>query len=149
MKTLFLITLLFVFSPFIYAQEEIIVDDPEIFTLVEKMPSWKGCEEIITEAERNNCTFDKIMNFLVSETKYPATAKDNGTQGVVYISFVIDTAGNVTTPKILRGVSPELDEEALRVVSQMPAWNAGMQRGKYVSVAYNMPINFKLAGKSK
>lgn len=128
-----------------YSQEVINNEGQEIFTLVENMPSWKGCENIITQVERNNCTYDKIMNFLVSEIKYPAIAQENGIQGKVYISFVIDTAGYVTKPKILRGVSPELDAEALRVVSQMPPWNAGQQRGRYVNVAYNLPVSFKLS----
>ncbi|MDQ3192233.1 MAG: energy transducer TonB [Bacteroidota bacterium] len=75
--------------------------------------------------------------------KYPQMAKDAGIQGTVYVTFVIGSDGKVTDVKVLRGVKG-LDDEAIRVVQKMPAWSPGKQRGKAVSVQYNLPIRFVL-----
>jgi protein TonB len=64
----------------------------------------------------------------------------------VYVSFVVDSKGNVTDVKILRGIGGGCDEEALRVVKMMPKWHPGKQNGKNVRVLFNMPIYFKLQG---
>ena len=76
--------------------------------------------------------------------KYPAVAKENGIQGTVYVNFVVWKDGKIRDVKILRGVNKMLDDEAVRVVKAMPTWNPGKQRGKPVSVSYNLPIKFTL-----
>ncbi len=106
------------------------VFEPEIFTIVENMPSFPGGEEA-------------LFKFLGNEMKYPQMAKDAGVQGTVYVTFVIGADGKVKDVKVLRGVRG-LDEEAIRVVQKMPAWSPGKQRGKAVSVQYNLPIKFKI-----
>jgi periplasmic protein TonB len=105
----------------------------EVFTIVEEMPSFPG-----GEAERNK--------FLAENIQYPQQATENGIQGTVYVSFVVDSKGNVTDVKILRGIGGGCDEEALRVVKMMPKWHPGKQNGKNVRVLFNMPIYFKLQG---
>lgn len=110
-------------------QEEVI-EEPEIFTIVEEMPSFPGGDE-------------GLIKYLNSNIKYPPMAKDAGIQGVVYVTFVIGPDGKVKDAKILRGVRG-LDDEALRVVKAMPSWKPGKQRGKSVSVQYNLPIRFTL-----
>lgn len=84
-----------------------------------------------------------LMKYLAENTKYPEIAKENGISGRVFVQFVIDKTGAVTRVKVLRGVDPVLDAEAIRVVTAMPRWKPGMQRGKAVPVTYQVPINFK------
>jgi len=72
-------------------------------------------------------------------------AKENGIQGRVYVTFVVDRDGKIKDAKILRGgLGGGLEEEALRVVRSMPDWKAGKQNGRSVQVQYNLPINFQL-----
>ncbi|MDQ3192232.1 MAG: energy transducer TonB [Bacteroidota bacterium] len=107
-----------------------VIAETEIFTIVENMPSFPGGEEA-------------LFKYLGNEVKYPQMAKDAGIQGTVYVTFVIGADGKVKDVKVLRGVKG-LDEEAIRVVQKMPAWSPGKQRGKAVSVQYNLPIKFKI-----
>ncbi|TVR38100.1 MAG: TonB family protein [Cryomorphaceae bacterium] len=103
-----------------------------LYTIVHLMPSFPGGEEA-------------FFQFLGSETKYPEAARLDSIQGMVYVSFVIWKNGEVRDATILRGVHPTIDEEALRVVSQMPAWSPGkLESGEAVSVIYNLPMKFQL-----
>lgn len=111
-----------------------IKEDETIFVVVEDMPEFPGG----TQA---------MMNYLAESIKYPVGAQVKGVQGRVICQFVIDRNGKVTNPVVIRGVSPELDEEALRVISIMPDWKPGTQRGKAVRVKYTLPINFRLNNK--
>ena len=112
---------------------EVPEEKKEVFTIVEEMPSFPG-----GEAERNK--------FLATNIVYPQQATENGIQGTVYVSFVVDSKGNVTDVKVLRGIGGGCDEEAVRVVKMMPQWHPGKQNGKQVRVLFNMPIYFKLQG---
>ena len=85
-----------------------------------------------------------LIKYLQKNIKYPEEAEKNNIQGRVYVQFVIDKEGNVRDVKIIRGAWEELNEEALRVVSQMPQWKPGRQNGRRVSVMFNLPINFSL-----
>ncbi len=118
--------------------------EPEIFTIVERMPSFKGCEIQATEELRNNCTYQKIQQYLGKTIVYPPMAKESGITGTVYVTFVIDANGKVKDAKVLRGIGGGCDEEALRAVRAMPAWAAGQQRGRPVKVQYNLPVRFTL-----
>lgn len=105
----------------------------EIFTVVEKMPEFPGGEKA-------------LMDFLAKNIRYPETAKDLGIQGTVYISFIVDTYGNITNVEVLRGIGGGCDEEAARVVGKMPRWSPGKQGGRPVKVQYRLPIRFALNG---
>ncbi len=111
--------------------EEEEVAEPEIFTIVEDMPSFPGGEE-------------KLFEYLGKNTKYPTMAKDAGVQGVVYIGFIVMEDGSIENVRVLRETHPALDKEAVRVVKSMPKWKAGKQRGKPVRVQYSLPIRFIL-----
>ncbi|MDA3819365.1 MAG: energy transducer TonB [Candidatus Delongbacteria bacterium] len=115
-------------SSFKDEEEEV---EPIAFAVVEDKPEFPGGDAA-------------LMKFLSKHTKYPEIAKENGIQGKVYVQFVIDKNGNVTSVSIVRGVDPYLDKEAKRVVSQLPDWKPGQQRGQPVPVTYIVPINFKL-----
>ena len=85
-----------------------------------------------------------MMEYLKTNMRYPQIAKENGIQGRVILQFVVDETGKVTDPKILRGVDPALDLEAIRLVEAMPQWTPGKQDGKAVAVKYTVPVSFKL-----
>ena len=85
-----------------------------------------------------------LRKFIGNSIKYPVIAQENGIQGKVYVTFVVDKTGGVTSATIARGVDPSLDKEALRVVNNLPKWKPGKQRGKPVRVSYTVPINFVL-----
>ncbi len=85
-----------------------------------------------------------LLGYLSKNTKYPEISKENGVQGRVFVQFVIDKTGKVSDVTIARGVDPYLDKEAKRVVSTLPKWTPGKQRGIPVPVTYIVPINFKL-----
>jgi TonB family protein len=136
MKTIQLIVpvLLALFASFqtVQAQNEETQSD-QVFMMVEEMPQFPGGEKALRE-------------FITSNIRYPKEAQENGIQGKVYVTFVIDTLGSVVDAKIARGVDPSLDKEALRVVSDLPKWQPGKQRGKLVKVSYTVPISFALDG---
>ncbi len=113
------------------AMDEEEADDAPVFFIVEEMPEFPGGEEA-------------LRKFIATSVKYPVIAQENGIQGRVYVSFVVNTKGKVIDVKIARGVDPNLDKEAIRVVNSMPAWKPGKQRGKSVKVSYTVPINFVL-----
>ena len=85
-----------------------------------------------------------INKWLGKNVKYPVIAQENNIQGRVTVQFVIERDGSITDVKVLRGVDPSLDKEAVRVVKSMPKWKPGKQRGKPVRVSYTVPINFRL-----
>ena len=84
------------------------------------------------------------MKFIQKNVSYPAIAKEYNITGKVYVSFIVDKQGNVTNVKIVRGVDKNLDAEALRLVSSLPKYKPGKQRGKPVRVMFTIPINFTL-----
>ena len=117
---------------------EVKVDETEtpqkeeaIFHVVEQMPEFPG-------------GMMAAMEFLAKNIKYPAAAQEAKIEGRVIVQFVVGKDGSISGLKVARGVSPDLDAEALRVVGLMPKWNPGKQRGQAVSVKYTMPIMFRL-----
>ncbi len=85
-----------------------------------------------------------INKWISKNIKYPSLAADNGIQGKVYLKFVVEKDGTISNIEVVRGVDPSLDKEAVRVISKMPKWKPGKQRGKPVRVSYNLPITFQL-----
>jgi protein TonB len=103
----------------------------KVYEQVEQMPVFQGGES-------------ELRNFIGSSVKYPVEAMKNKIQGKVFVGFIIAKNGSVRNVKIVRGADPMLDAEALRVVSSMPKWIPGEQKGKNVAVQYTIPINFAL-----
>lgn len=87
---------------------------------------------------------ENIQKWLSKHVKYPQIALENGVQGKVFVQFVVEKDGSVSNIKVVRGVDASLDKEAVRVVSVMPKWKPGKQRGKAVRVAYTLPIAFQI-----
>lgn len=109
--------------------------DPNVFEVVEKMPEFP------------NGGMPGLMKYLSDNIRYPEAAKVAGIQGRVTVVFVVDKDGSITNVKTLRGVDAELDKEAIRVISSMPKWIPGMQKGKAVKVRYTVPVMFRLPNK--
>jgi protein TonB len=117
------------------AQTEIVAAEiaPELpYTIVEQMPSFPGGAQ-------------DMLNFLGKHTKYPRIASNMGVEGTVFVGFVVSKEGSINEIAIVKGLSKECDEEAMRVVKLMPNWIAGKQNGKAVAVRFVLPIRFKLA----
>ncbi|MPM15251.1 hypothetical protein SDC9_61619 [bioreactor metagenome] len=114
-------------------EEEVQVVEAEIFTIVEDQPGFPGGESALMEFLRNNI-------------KYPQLARESNIQGTVFVTFVVEPNGAISNVKVLRGIGGGCDEEAVRVVKNMPSWTPGKQRGKPVRVQFNLPIRFILQG---
>ena len=114
------------------AVEEEEPEEHTIFEVVEQMPEFP------------NGGMAGLMQYLSKNIKYPTIAQENGTQGRVTVQFVVNRDGSIVDAKVLRGVDPYLDKEAIRVISSMPKWKPGMQRGKAVRVKYTVPVMFRL-----
>ena len=111
--------------------KEIAQEEEQVFQAVEQMPTFPGGNE-------------EIGKYLGKNVVYPASAQENGIQGTVYVSFVVDKNGRISDVKVLRSVDTELDKEAIRVIKSMPAWIAGKQNGVPVRVAFTVPVKFVL-----
>jgi protein TonB len=105
--------------------------EPEPFVVVEEMPMFPGGETA-------------LLQYIADHTEYPEIAKENNIQGRVIIRFCVTSKGGVAMVSILKGVDPELDAEAVRVVESLPAFKPGKQGGKPVPVWYSVPITFTL-----
>ena len=103
----------------------------KVFDVVEEMPHFPGGPAA-------------LQAFLSSNTKYPVVAQENGVQGRVIVSFVVERDGSITDVRVVRSVDPSLDREASRVVRSMPRWSPGKQNGSAVRVKYTVPVVFRL-----
>jgi TonB family protein len=103
----------------------------EIFTVVEQQPEFKGGMAALGPYIQNNL-------------KYPEAAKKAKVQGRVFLNFIVSKTGEVSDVKILKGIGFGADEEAIRVIQNMPRWEPGRQSGQPVNVRFNIPINFEL-----
>ena len=106
-------------------------EEEEIFMVVEDQPEFPGGTAALLEYLRKNI-------------KYPAICRENNIQGRVLVTFIVNKDGAIVEPEVVKSVNPSLDKEALRVISQMPNWKPGSQRGKPVRVKYTVPVNFRL-----
>ncbi|MBN2040044.1 MAG: energy transducer TonB [Spirochaetes bacterium] len=108
-----------------------IKSENETFIIVEEMPEFPGGNHALRQWIADNIT-------------YPAEALEKSIGGRVYISFAVESDGNITDVRVVRGVFPSLDQEALRVIKLLPKWKPGKQRGRSVKVLYVVPVNFKI-----
>ena len=105
------------------------VVDNKVYSVVEQMPNFPGGEEA-------------LMKFINEHIKYPQSALKQGTQGTIMLRFVVTGTGDIGEVQILKGLDPDCDNEAKRVVKSLPKFNPGMQRGRPVSVWYTIPVRF-------
>lgn len=107
------------------------VEEEKVFDVVEQMPEFKGGPL-------------KLFNWLSANVKYPTIAEENGVQGIVIVSFVVERDGSITDVRVVKSVDPSLDKEAARVIKSMPRWIPGKQKGETVRVKYTVPVIFRL-----
>jgi len=114
-------------------KEEIIIEKPveKVFDIAEVNPSYIGGVEA-------------MMKFLSKNINYPIYGRENNIEGKVIVQFIVDEQGNISNPKILRGMGGEFDENAIAAVKKMPKWNPGLQHGKPVKVKFTIPIIYNL-----
>ena len=118
----------------VIAQEPVKPKEEEtnkVFDVVEQMPSYPG-------------GMGALMQYLSSHIKYPVIAEENGIQGRVICTFVVERDGSITDVRVAKSVDPSLDKEATRVVKSMPHWIPGKQNGSAVRVKYTLPVTFRL-----
>lgn len=124
--------------------------EEEIFKVVEQMPRFPGCEDKGTEKEKEDCAKTKMLEYIYSNLKYPAIARENGVEGQVVLQFVVDRDGTITDTKVVRDIGAGCGEAASKVVEGMnnmgKKWLPGKQRGRPVRVLYTLPVKFKLEG---
>lgn len=106
-------------------------EETKVFDVVEEMPSFPGGQA-------------ELMQYLKNNIKYPVVAEENGVQGRVILSFVVERNGSITDIKVVKPVDPSLDKEAVRVVKGMPHWIPGKQNGSSVRVKFTLPVIFRL-----
>jgi protein TonB len=107
-------------------------EDPnKVYMVVEQQPEFPG-------------GLAAMMKFLQSNIKYPSQARRMGTEGSVFVEFVVDQAGNINNPRVIKGIGAGCDEEAVRVIQKMPPWKPGKQNGKAVKVRFVLPVKFVL-----
>ena len=112
--------------------EDVVEEEAIPFQLVEEKPSFQGGDA------------NQFSNWVNQRLVYPEIAKENGVQGRVTLQFTVEKDGSITKVKVLRGVDPSLDKEAVRVVSMSPKWKPGKQRDRAVPVTYTFPVIFQL-----
>ena len=104
----------------------------EVYDMVEQAPTFPGGNQ-------------ELMSYLAKNIKYPKEAQAAKKEGRVIVQFVVASTGQVTNVKVMRGVDPLLDAEAIRVVEGMPRWTPGRQDGEAVNVRYTLPVTFRLS----
>ncbi|MCA1750463.1 MAG: TonB family protein [Cryomorphaceae bacterium] len=104
---------------------------PEVFDFVEVMPEFVGGQQA-------------FQDYLARNLRYPGIAREAGIQGTVFVAFVVEADGRITEVQVVRSVHPILDEEAVRVISQMPPWQPGLQHQSPVRVRFTLPVGFRL-----
>lgn len=134
--TLITIALLTIFSLTSKAQKPIPVitvqaDSNAVYTAVEKTPSFPGGEK-------------GFIHFLIHTVRYPASGVENHIQGKVVLTFIVEKDGSLSDIRVAKGVSTDIDDEAIRVMKASPKWAPGMQGGRAVRVQYTQPISFTL-----
>ncbi|HCY00051.1 MAG TPA: M56 family peptidase, partial [Bacteroidales bacterium] len=109
------------------------ISNGEVFVVVENMPKFRGDK-----------SHEIFRGYIAENLKYPVIALENGIQGKVFVSFIVEPDGSVSNVEVVRGVDPSIDKEAVRVVESSPKWEPGTQRGINVRVQFTFPIAFSL-----
>ena len=115
----------------INAQSEGTPVEETVYDVVEEMPQFPGGPSALFEYLSNNL-------------QYPVVAEENGVQGRVIVTFIVEKDGSISNAKVVKAVDPSLDKEAIRLVESMPNWIPGKQNGEPVRVKYTVPVTFRL-----
>lgn len=119
------------------------VPPEKVHNIVETMPYFPGCEKE-EESKRRGCAEQQMLQFIYGQLQYPADAKYKRTEGTVVVKFVVGSDGEIRDISIDKSLGDGCDEEAVRVIKEMPVWNPGILNKKHVAVNYKLPVRFKL-----
>ncbi len=119
-----------------------LVDEP-IFEQYARMPMFSSCPSCSREKAEHKATMD-MLTYIYTHIKYPGDARENGIEGTVVVSFIVNKSGQISEPEVVYSLSDDCDEEALRVILSMPNWVPGEIDGKPVSCRFKLPIKYKL-----
>jgi len=140
--TLFFFSFLFLNSSF--GQTPPPPKEDQIFKVVDELPTFPGCEH---HSDRNfikKCATEKMVEYLYTNLKYPAIARENGVEGTVVVQFIVEKDGSISNAKVTRDIGAACGDEALRLVNNMPNWNPALRRNNPVRSEYNVPVKFKI-----
>lgn len=145
----YFILILTLFSQTIFSQNEAATDNSKIYSVVDEMPRFPGCEVgIMTLQERNKCAEENMLRYMYANITYPDSARAKGTEGRVVLQFVVSKNGQVNDAKVVKDIGDGCGEEALRVVNLMQEqniyWKPGMKDSLAVDVKFTLPIKFKI-----
>jgi len=118
--------------------------DPNVFLKADMMPYWTSCGEEENNYDRQNCTEDRIKEWVGKNLVYPESVKPFRKQGSVVVRLVINEKGELTNPELAIKVHPLFDDEALRLIAEMPNFSPAIHEGKAVKIYYAIPFRFKL-----
>lgn len=131
--------MLFIFAISAKAQTADTINDniePELITIVEIAAEFPG-------------GFQAMSEFISTNLNYPQEAKEAGIEGRVFVSFIVEKDGSLSSIQLLRGIGYGCDEEAMAVVKKMPKWKPAIQRGEPVRMRYQLPFVFKLENENE
>lgn len=144
MKKICVLTIILLFSFSLHSQENLDkytvfekngtvwkTNGKDTIVIADKMPEFKGGKA-------------KLIEYITNNFKYPKSARRDKIEGKVIVDFLITEEGKITDVKIKKGVRQDLDNEAMRLIREMPRWNPGELNGKNIHVSYTLPINFTL-----
>ena len=131
MRRIIFIVLSILVTLSINAQSEATHVEEKVYDVVEEMPQFPGGPSALFEYLSNNL-------------QYPVVAEENGVQGRVIVTFIVEKDGSISNAKVVKAVDPSLDKEAIRLVESMPNWIPGKQNGEPVRVKYTVPVTFRL-----
>lgn len=139
-KTLNIALLLFALPYLIIAQTS-----GESLLIAEQMPYFKGCGAYQDgTAEKRKCSNTSLINFISENIQYPETAKSDGIEGTVFLSFVVNKNGQIEYQEVLHDIGGGCGKEALRILALMPDWEPAVNEGENVNVKLNLPVTFSL-----
>jgi len=122
------------------------IEKEQLFTVVEEMPMFPGCETEPDAPAKKQCTETNLLKYVYENLKYPEAAKKDKIKGIVIVSFVINKEGKIKNVTCVRDIGSGCGAEAVRIVESMNenniVWTPGKQRGQAVSVKYNLPVRF-------
>jgi len=123
-----------------------IVENNKPVLFAQEMPIYNTCDHALEESERRECTNGKMLAHIYDKLKYPTFARENGIEGTVVVSFVVDKSGKLDQLKIMRDIGGGCGEAVINVLNSLGNFTPGIQNGKPVSVIYRIPVKFELDG---
>ena len=119
-------------------------DGEKIYKIVESQALFPGCDDISDKEKREKCAQQKMLEYIYSNIKYPESDKNQGIEGMVVAQFVVEKDGSISSSKILKSISSDMDKEVKKVIDSMPNWTPAIHKGEAVRMQYLLPVKFKL-----